>query len=304
MTDQIIPFGKYRGRQLEEVVATDPKYLEWLQAQDWFRVKFVELHQTIINASPAEPSETPEHNRLQVLFLDDGFCLRFVTAALLRSDRLEEKKQELVMILREDPVKPARAEVRKIEEHLEMLTDDIGRFEKRLEEIIANISGPSEHRYYKEADRERYTRDLSKMRQQKLDREQALQEKQAALEAALASFKAPEISFGCEKWFERANVDVILRPTWKGGGSSIHILEGLDVESSRDPMRDAIGIEIKPTVGDDYPAVLRQMRKNGSLVLFLETYTGSGATREQFIQTFRLSRLRVIFKDEVLGEPV
>ena len=33
-------------------------------------------------------------------------------------------------------------------------------------------------------------------------------------------------------------------------------------------------IEIKPNVSDDYPAVLRQMRKNGSEVLFTKGYSG------------------------------
>jgi hypothetical protein len=35
------------------------------------------LHQVIINRD-AEPEETPEHNALQVRFLDRDFCLRFL----------------------------------------------------------------------------------------------------------------------------------------------------------------------------------------------------------------------------------
>jgi hypothetical protein len=58
-------------------------------------------------------------------------------------------------------------------------------------------------------------------------------------------------------------------------------------------------IEIKPSVGDDYPAILRQMRANESNVLFLETYTGIGATEQQFIQTFDLSNINVVFRRDV-----
>jgi hypothetical protein len=58
-------------------------------------------------------------------------------------------------------------------------------------------------------------------------------------------------------------------------------------------------IEIKPSVADEYPAVLRQMRGNGSTVLFLENYIGAGATQDQFIQTFKLSNIRVVFRHEV-----
>jgi uncharacterized protein (DUF3820 family) len=79
MTDtepKIIPFGKYKGRLVEEGLADDPAYLQWLAGQDWFRAKFNILHQVIINRG-AEPEETPDHNAMQVKFLDDDFCLRF-----------------------------------------------------------------------------------------------------------------------------------------------------------------------------------------------------------------------------------
>jgi hypothetical protein len=55
-------------------------------------------------------------------------------------------------------------------------------------------------------------------------------------------------------------------------------------------------IEIKPAVGDDYPAVLRQMKRNGSTILFLKSYVGAGATREQFIATFAAAGFRVVFR--------
>src|SRR6516162_5872598 len=80
MTDdapKIIPFGKYKGRLLDEVLADDPAYLQWLAGQDWFRAKFNILHQVIINRG-AEPEETPDHNAMQVKFLDDDFCVRFL----------------------------------------------------------------------------------------------------------------------------------------------------------------------------------------------------------------------------------
>lgn len=81
MSDQdtgIIPFGKHKGRLIEELLAEDPQYLQWLCTQDWFRNKFTVLHQVIINRG-AEPEETPEHNAMQVKFLDDEYCARFVT---------------------------------------------------------------------------------------------------------------------------------------------------------------------------------------------------------------------------------
>lgn len=51
----------------------------------------------------------------------------------------------------------------------------------------------------------------------------------------------------------------------------------------------SIGIEIKPVVGDDYRAVLRQMKANGSTVLFLERYTGKGCDARAVHQDIRHS---------------
>ena len=69
----VVPFGKYKGRSIVELQHTDPGYLQWLVAQDWFREKFITLHQTIINHG-GEPSETPKHNWYQALFLDEKFA--------------------------------------------------------------------------------------------------------------------------------------------------------------------------------------------------------------------------------------
>jgi uncharacterized protein (DUF3820 family) len=44
-----MPFGKYKGRLLEEILVDDPAYIDWLAEQDWFRTEFPTLHQVIIN---------------------------------------------------------------------------------------------------------------------------------------------------------------------------------------------------------------------------------------------------------------
>jgi uncharacterized protein (DUF3820 family) len=49
-----MPFGKYKGRLLEEIFVDDPSYLDWLAAQDWFHTEFEGLYAAIINFD-AEP---------------------------------------------------------------------------------------------------------------------------------------------------------------------------------------------------------------------------------------------------------
>lgn len=60
-----------------------------------------------------------------------------------------------------------------------------------------------------------------------------------------------------------------------------------------------IGIEIKPSVGDDYPAILRQMRANGATVLLTEKYIGTGADLDQVRRFFTTASKRVVLLEEV-----
>src|SRR5438105_3001900 len=71
MAGEIVPFGKYKGRPIE-AMAADRAYVDWLTAQPWFRDKFNSIYTVIVN-NFQEPADTPEHNRLQVLFLKAEF---------------------------------------------------------------------------------------------------------------------------------------------------------------------------------------------------------------------------------------
>jgi len=72
----IIPFGKYKDQPLE-VLRNDPKYTEWVLAQDWFGQRFPDLKTIIIN-NFQQPQDTPEHNKLVAKFLNEDFCMKVV----------------------------------------------------------------------------------------------------------------------------------------------------------------------------------------------------------------------------------
>jgi hypothetical protein len=73
MSGELVPFGKHKGEPVEQLLA-DQGYMEWLLAQPWVRDRYPTFHQTIINYG-GEPSESPEHNQMQAAFLDDERCL-------------------------------------------------------------------------------------------------------------------------------------------------------------------------------------------------------------------------------------
>jgi uncharacterized protein (DUF3820 family) len=66
----IVPFGKYKDKSVLDLLA-DEQYVEWLKQQSWFSTKKqiynIVVHQTIHTTNN---SKTPQHNKLQNLFLD------------------------------------------------------------------------------------------------------------------------------------------------------------------------------------------------------------------------------------------
>lgn len=262
MTDQanVVPFGKHKGRLIEELLIDDPGYLEWLAGQDWFRAKYVTLHQVIINRG-AEPEETPEHNALQVLFLDDDECLKFLRIVVPDLDanlaKISDEARDHDLKLIAEHVASEERELQKIEERLRCKPSDPEWWKKQLEDHLKRLQRLIEVRH---------------------------------------QVNSPiELEFHIKRAFEVAGVDVQLDVSVD---SKPHRLAGLSADELKygwSLWSAVFKIEIKPTVGDDYPAVLRQMRANGSNVLFLERYTGTGATREQFIKTFETASMKVVF---------
>lgn len=102
MNGEIVKFGKYKNQPVE-VLKQDREYVKWLQTQDWFRANYQSINNIIINNFNA-PSETPEHNKIQTLFLDQSFCDKMIDYMinnnLLKSSYTKEicvKKSEYLM---------------------------------------------------------------------------------------------------------------------------------------------------------------------------------------------------------------
>jgi uncharacterized protein (DUF3820 family) len=249
MAGELVRFGKYRGRAVEELLA-DRDYVAWLEGQGWFRARYG--HWLELQAR-GEDHPTPEHNRLQVLFLDEGYRAAFVRVAVDRATMAG------------------------------WLARALGLVEADREKVRAALSPPP-------PSDGRFGRPLPP-------------EEAAQWTAAAALLVDPVVTTSAE--FEKGcDVEMMVRVSrpyldqhWGLRGRRIEVISTYDGT----PLR----IEIKPVVGDDYPAVLRQMKNNGSRYLFLDRYEGVGATREQFVATFAASGLTVVFKplvDQEMGQ--
>jgi len=85
--------------------------------------------------------------------------------------------------------------------------------------------------------------------------------------------------------FEVKGVDVELSYRWDFAGEGSYTRE--------------VGLEIKPTLGDDYPSVMRQMKRLDAWCLVIGTYTGRGISEPQMRAMFGSSGIRVVFLQEI-----
>jgi len=79
----LVPFGKHKGKPLNALL-DDREYLDWVLEQPWFRQKYGNIYQIVIN-NGQEPSETPEHNLMQARFLNARYGHVVVNRVLARN---------------------------------------------------------------------------------------------------------------------------------------------------------------------------------------------------------------------------
>jgi hypothetical protein len=74
-----MPFGKWSGTPVQDVLVADRAYCTWLCQQPWFRAGYPALH-AMFEGNGAAPRATPKHNEMQLRFLDDEWCMRLQLA--------------------------------------------------------------------------------------------------------------------------------------------------------------------------------------------------------------------------------
>jgi len=276
--DQLVPFGKYKGQPIE-VLAADQDYCKWLVAQDWFRSRFGPIHTIIVN-NFTKPDETPEHNALQALFTDEDWRNTFAF-------HMVDAEKILV----------------------DVVTNRLGKVEKTLAYLDENA------RYFDPAlnIKERYLEAISVYRQfiqHGVDQLLFSVDSKAQFEVvgidvslrANITYEDPVLS--CADAFYTGLKDYLERVRWN---SWIKFTPREDVGRVFVDYGRYI-IECKPSVSDDYPAILRQMRAHKSalkssdyrhiLLIGLGGYTGVGATFDQVKEIFSSAGIQIVFASD------
>jgi uncharacterized protein (DUF3820 family) len=245
MAGEIVPFGKYKGRPVEDMAA-DRDYCDWMAQQPWFREKFANIYNVVINYG-VEPTETPEHNAMQARFLDDAYCLALLQhvrpGKLLEIRRLIDRDITERML----PRNTRRWDSQTVETSFEFKGWDVITTVHLSEDVRYRLYTEHPAPYWSHQTRE-------------------------GTDWYETNF-AQELNVGAYcSWDD-------LSRTFRGHATLL--------------------VECKPTMGDDYPAVLRQVHRNmndeiGIPVVLVGSYTGRAVPWEAVKAIFAKSHITLV----------
>lgn len=223
----VVPFGKHKGRTVAEVLDHDPAYVEWLTAQAWLAERFSELHTAFVSRGTVT-DDTPDHNAMQVQFLDPIFCAACIHAAWggVTKQAAEQKKRGLEETLRG--------------------------------QVVWNMR-------------------------------QAYVERAEMCEHSLEALKNTGLKVKSSVAFERRGVDVSIRWGWCSNPDDWH-------------SEKVVNVELKPTMSEDYPTVMRQMQRLGADTLLVGSYTGRAVPEPLLRKMFAANGVALVFVRDVEAE--
>lgn len=268
----VLPFKKYKG-QPYEVLLGDPDYALWLMSSmhAQLQAKYPALLAFLVSRFGV-PDRTPDHNRLQNRFLDDDFAIQF---ALAVNKDFSESARQLDGI------------------NLAIAWDGYVRFwlGAKLESIKRQ---------------ERWHANMGKERAE-------LWSRQARIAAALTWVAGGEWDAG--HWsnlvriykmeFEKEGADVAYEAGWYAAlECSDDALPAHDQVLRKYGYSAGFRIEVKPLVGDDYPAILRAMKAVKSKQMLVGEYCGAGATWDEVVRVFGLSGITAVLLNTVESTPI
>jgi len=274
---RVLPVGKYKGQSFD-VLLTDTAYALWMLSSMYAKLeqKHPALFAFLISRF-GPPDQTPVHNALQNRFLDETFCLQ---VGLASSSRLREVAALLTPLTVDLEGHWKRNVLGCLEPCL--VLSDYDSNEKALGRGLLSL----------ETLRATLQKEWNLLRLYGADRDLPAGTKCVPLRLANLEFEAKgaDVSYRVDLGYE-----LLAKRSGPAPGFDRREYGVLARESAT----GSLHIEVKPVVGDDYPAVLRRMKTANNNVLLVGEYNGTGATWEQLVKVFALSKISVVSLEEV-----
>lgn len=266
----VVPFGKYRGSTVADLLNRDGDYARWIVSQAWVAERFAELHAAILCRGKAS-DDTPAHNALQARFLDPAFAIAFLlSTGLLSATPLDDRAAMQLAECGRSEGNPLYGAVKMRKAALALQHDTLAEYRQWAvdtgkEELLAHLGRP--------VAQERLEIDLDDLGTREI----------------ISDLTDPLFEVRTRVEFERNGIDVILAA--EKFSRSGRFLGGHSV--------GPIGIELKPSVGDDYPSVMRQMRRLNCRDVVVGTTATLGVTPEQLRAMFVANGCRMTLVSQI-----
>lgn len=248
----IVTFGKHEGHSIGELI-NDVSYCQWLLAQSWFKEKYLTIYNIVIN-NVGVPNDTPEHNRLQIRFTDDTYCMALAKLCnwkIMTKNSCIRNIQKAINTLKRDNFSSNR-----------------NNFDK-IEELNMQLEGMKEVSYIKNG-------------------------------IEYSSYSGEPL-FSIKKIFEEGGWDVIIQNDDEN--QNTYCKTDCLAYYNCTIRSDKIAVEIKPTLGDDYSIILREMKnfkfRTDYQCLVYEKFTSVVATLEDIKIAFATSDIKIFSFDEI-----
>jgi hypothetical protein len=275
----IVPFGKYKGQPME-VLLSDTSYITYQKQQPGFMKWLEENHVTIYNiftTGAQQVQDTPEHNRLQARFLDKKFQLAFfdvINGYTVREHflkRVKSKQKDIDSSTLEiancnDKLPLAKTSLNEnIQLAIAKLQTDINTSTDIKSYIIEHKRSAINHLRSGNIDIFSWDYGIAKSLKELNDKIENLNH------AIRASNRAIDTAKQYLSIYQSIAADPLILKTEVTfeHGYDVHIKfqkysARFEVGDYEDDFIEYVTIrtEVKPSVGDNYPAVLRQMRIN------------------------------------------
>lgn len=273
-TKQVVPFGKYKS-QPYEVLLTDASYAMYLLSSMYAKLqRQYPMLLAFLVGRYGLPDSTPEHNRLQNHFLDEPFAIRFAMTAIPKFGQMLASLQTI------------------------KLTDTWTQYVRR--ELLAEKER-SERRQHWEPNSQ-----LPELRDDLIRQAASISfVPSCGVMEDMTWLKPVAIS---DLEFEKDGADVSFSVV---GSGSVVTTVPVKLGNREIAEQKSIGgygngfsyfifrVEVKPIVGDDYPAILRAMKAVNVRQLLVGEYVGAGATWSELVRVFELSGITAVLLDDV-----
>jgi len=293
----VFPIGKLKGRNLYELMENEPEKLKWFVNQQFFKEKYSNIYNIIINGSN-DIKDSKEHNEIVQMFYDWNFLFKFYLYKKGFASRYDLDEANINYYLKDlkNKLNSVYNEYKVLYKHYIYTLD----FCNELDLLY------NKNKYFIEKNKDYYK---TGMYADLIDTEDLLKEIKANLDTYRNQFYelkdklkiVPDLKLLYHN-FERSihseylmNDIVIESYSFYSNIIYYESASDLKYDHNRIYMKQYntelvkgrnIKIEIKPMVGEDYPDVLRQCKRQNTDILLIKDFVCESTTIDTVKEMF------------------